>query len=42
VPLSTAIEDLNAGRVTNSMTIIALQWLALNHAGLRRRWGAAS
>jgi ADP-ribose pyrophosphatase len=42
VPLSAALEDLNAGRVTNSMTIIALQWLALNHAALRRRWGAAS
>jgi ADP-ribose pyrophosphatase len=39
VPLAKALEDLAAGRVTNSMTLIALQWLALNHAALRKRWG---
>lgn len=29
---------LAAGRIANSMTIIALQWLALNRATLQERW----
>ncbi len=30
--------DLGRGLFTNAATLIALQWLALNRAGLRRRW----
>ncbi len=37
VPFAEAREQLAAGRVGNAMTIIALQWLVLNHAALRRR-----
>lgn len=39
VPLAAALADLADGKVTNSMTLIALQWLALNRAALRQRWG---
>lgn len=40
VPMSfqQALELLREGRITNSPTIIALQWLALNREGLRSRW----
>lgn len=30
--------DLGRGLFTNAATLIALQWLALNRAGLRKRW----
>ncbi len=33
-----AIELLRSGRIVNAKTIIALQWLALNYADLKRRW----
>ncbi len=33
-----ALEMLNAGRIVNGKTIIALQWLALNYPKLKRRW----
>ncbi|HSS65688.1 MAG TPA: NUDIX domain-containing protein [Gammaproteobacteria bacterium] len=33
-----ALEMLKAGKIVNGKTIIALQWLALNYAQLKRRW----
>ena len=38
VDRSTALEWLQAGRIINAKTIIALQWLALNWQDLQRRW----
>ncbi|MNY58433.1 ADP-ribose pyrophosphatase [compost metagenome] len=29
---------LKEGRIDNAASVIALQWLALNHADLRARW----
>jgi ADP-ribose pyrophosphatase len=34
-----AMAELDAGRLTNAVTIIALQWLARHRDDLRRRWG---
>jgi ADP-ribose pyrophosphatase len=34
-----ALELLNKGGIENAVTIIGLQWLALNRSELRRRWG---
>ena len=36
--VAEALTWLNEGRVRTSTGIIALQWLALNHDDLRRRW----
>ncbi len=36
-----AIGWIDSGRVANSMTMIALQWLALHHAQLRNDWQRA-
>lgn len=36
--VAEALARLEAGRIDNSPAIIALQWLALNHRGLRRKW----
>jgi len=33
-----AMAALDAGKITNAVTIIALQWLALNRARLRETW----
>jgi ADP-ribose pyrophosphatase len=33
-----AMALLGTGRINNAITIIALQWLAMNRAGLRERW----
>lgn len=33
-----ALAALAAGRITNAKCFLALQWLALNHEALRRRW----
>ena len=33
-----AIAWVQSGRIANSMTIIALQWLALNRPRLREKW----
>jgi len=38
VAADEAIGWLDSGRVANSMTVIALQWLALNRARLRTAW----
>nr|WP_185961234.1 NUDIX domain-containing protein [Telmatospirillum sp. J64-1] len=38
VPADEAIAWLGEGRANNAMTLIALQWLALNRSMLRRRW----
>ena len=38
LPTAEALAALAEGRIANSMSIIALQWLALNHEALRRRW----
>ncbi len=35
----TAFEWVDQGKVTNAMTIIALQWFALNYDKVRKRWG---
>lgn len=40
-PFDDAWNDLNAGRLDNSITVIALQWLQINRDDLRRRWSAA-
>jgi ADP-ribose pyrophosphatase len=41
VPLDDALQALAAGTFNTSLGIIGLQWLALNRARLRARWGAA-
>lgn len=33
-----AMEDLSSGQIMNAVSIIALQWLALNRARLRKDW----
>lgn len=38
VPADEAIGWVESGKVNNSTTIIALQWLALNRERLRKRW----
>ena len=38
VPFAEARARLEAGRIGNAPTIIALQWLILNREPLRRRW----
>ncbi len=40
-PRKEAMRLLKEGRLNNSMTIIALQWLALNIDDLRKRWAGA-
>jgi ADP-ribose pyrophosphatase len=37
-PFAQAMDDLSTGRITNAVSIIALQWLALNRDRLRRDW----
>ncbi len=37
-PVGDALAALNAGRIGNAVTIIALQWLALNRERLRGLW----
>ena len=39
VPAEEAFRLLDAGRIENGMTIIALQWLRQNRARLREKWG---
>ena len=41
-PLSDALSLVEDGRICNSKTLIALQWLALNHPRLTSNWGAAN
>ncbi|HEY3487960.1 MAG TPA: NUDIX domain-containing protein [Gammaproteobacteria bacterium] len=36
-----ALNLLNTGKIVNAVTIIGLQWLALNRDSLRRRWTGA-
>lgn len=38
VPTDEAVAMVTDGRVANAVTIIALQWLAMNREHLRRRW----
>lgn len=38
-PVAEALQLLDEGKVSNAVTIIALQWLALHHDDIRRRWG---
>ena len=33
-----ALGLLEAGRIANAHSVIALQWLALHHEAVRRRW----
>jgi ADP-ribose pyrophosphatase len=40
VSFDEAIAYLRAGKINAAAPIIALQWLMLNHAQLRRHWGA--
>jgi ADP-ribose pyrophosphatase len=35
---AAAVAAMDAGRITNAVTIIALQWLALNRGRLRETW----
>lgn len=37
-PLNQALEALAQGKICNAATIIALQWLSLNHARVRSAW----
>ena len=37
-PLADALALLDTGRICNSVTLIALQWLALNHQRLTSEW----
>jgi len=37
-PITDALELLDTGRICNSMTLIALQWLARYHRGLTHKW----
>jgi len=41
-PLSDALSLVEDGRICNAKTLIALQWLALNHPRLTSNWGAAN
>ena len=38
VPLATALERLDDGRIHAATTVVALQWLALHRAELEQRW----
>jgi ADP-ribose pyrophosphatase len=38
VSRTEAMAMLHAGRINSAAAVIALQWLALNHQDLRRRW----
>ena len=38
LPADQAIAELYGGRVNSTSAIIAVQWLAMNREGLRRRW----
>ncbi len=42
VPFAEARTMLEDGRITNAVTIIALQWLALNREGLRGKWAGSA
>lgn len=42
VSVDAAIAMLNDSRAANAVTIIALQWLALNRESLRQRWARAA
>ncbi|MCR4379195.1 MAG: NUDIX domain-containing protein [Rhodospirillales bacterium] len=42
VPTATALEWLNEGRFTNSMTLIAMQWFHINRDILKQKWGVKS
>lgn len=41
VSVDEALSWLEAGRFNNSMTLIAMQWFAANHANLKARWTAS-
>jgi ADP-ribose pyrophosphatase len=40
MPASDALALLAEGRIQNAITLIALQWFALNRDSLRRRWAS--
>ena len=40
LPFAETLACLKEGRIESGHTLIALQWLALNHNDLRRRWNA--
>jgi ADP-ribose pyrophosphatase len=40
LPLDEAMAWIENGRINNSTTILALQWLALHHEEVRETWGA--
>ncbi|MCK5166823.1 MAG: NUDIX domain-containing protein [Rhodospirillaceae bacterium] len=39
VDVAKALKWIDEGRFVNSMTLIAMQWFAANHASLKARWG---
>lgn len=41
-PLTDALALLENGRICNAKTLVALQWLALNHDRLSKNWGPST
>lgn len=41
IPVDEAYAMTKDGRINNSMAVIAVQWLMLERAGLKKRWGIA-
>lgn len=41
VATDEALGWINSGRINNSTTIVAVQWLALHRDAVRKRWGGA-
>ena len=39
LPYAQAMDWLNSGKISNSMTMLSLLWLALNRDDVRQRWG---
>ena len=37
-PLDAALQRITDGRINNAITVVALQWLALNKDSLRQKW----
>lgn len=40
VPVTDAVQLLNAGKIDNAATVIALQWLQLHQEQVQARWGS--
>ena len=42
VPVPEAVALLDAGRIVNAKTIIALQWIARHYPSLKAQWSAGA